>query len=291
VLLVEVNEQLPRTVGLPPEHRHAIHVDEADVIVVADRVPFALEDPPPTDVERAIAAHAAAFVADGCTLQTGIGGIPGTVAALLAAGPGGDYGIHSEMFTTGLMALHEAGKVTNARKGLHEGYSVTTFAAGTAALYEWLDGNDAVRFLPVDLVNAPEVVARNRNMVTINGALAVDLAGQLVADSIGGAQFSGIGGHEDFIASAAFELSDRSLVCLPSTATVQGELVTRIQPQFAPGSIVTTPRHQLDVVITEHGVAELRGLTVRERARALAAVGDPRFRDELLDAAERIPAG
>lgn len=288
VLLVEVNERLPRTLGLPPEHRHALHVDEADVLVVSDRALFTLEDPPPTDVERAIAAHAAGFVRDGSTIQTGIGGIPGAVAALLAEGDGGDYGIHSEMFTNGLMALQRSGKVTNARKGLHDGYSVTTFAAGSAALYEWLDGNADVRFLPVELVNAPEVVAANRDMVAINGALLVDLSGQVVADSIGGVQFSGIGGHEDFIASSAFELSDRSLVCLPST-TSSG--LSRIQAQLPPGSIVTTPRHQLDVVVTEHGVAELRGLTVRERARALAAIAAPGFRAELQAAAEEWPSG
>jgi len=289
VLLVEVNEGLPRTVGLPPEHRHAIHVDEADVIVVADRPPFVLEDPPATDTEQAIARHAAGFIHDGSTLQTGIGGIPGTIAALLAEGDGGDYGIHSEMFTTGLMRLHQAGKVSNARKGLHEGYSVTTFAAGTAELYGWLDGNHDVRFLPVDVVNSPEAIARNHHMVTINGALAVDLAGQVVADTLGGTQFSGIGGHEDFIAAAGLELSDRSLVCLPSTFVKDGTALSRIVDQLPQGTVVTTPRHQLDVVVTEHGAAELRGLTVRERARAIAAIDDPVFRDDLLAAAENWP--
>jgi acyl-CoA hydrolase len=289
VLLVEVNPALPRTFGLPPEHRHAIHVDEADVIVESDRPVIVVEDPPPTDLERAIAGHAARFFRDGCTIQTGIGGIPGMVAAMLADGPGGDYGVHSEMFTTGLMKLHRAGKVTNARKGVHEGYSVTTFATGSAELYEWLDGNDEVRFLPVDLVNSPADVARNRDMVTVNGALAVDLAGQVVADSLGGQQFSGIGGHEDFIAAAGIELSDRSLVCLPSTFVKDGVAATRIMAQLPAGSIVTTPRHQLDVVVTEHGAAELRGLTVRERARALAGVADPVFRTELLAAAEVWP--
>jgi acyl-CoA hydrolase len=289
VLLVEVNEGLPRTLGLPPEHTHAIHVDEADVIVESDRPPFVLEDPPATDIEKAIAGHAAAFIHDGCTLQTGIGGIPGSVAALLADGPGGDYGIHSEMFTTGLMRLHQAGKVSNARKGLHDGYSVTTFAAGTAELYEWLDGNGDVRFLPVDIVNSPEAVARNNDMVTINGALAIDLAGQVVADSLGGKQFSGIGGHEDFIAASGIELSDRSLVCLPSSFVKDGVAASRIVGQLPAGTIVTTPRHQLDVVVTEHGAAELRGLTVRERARALAAIADPVFRPELEAAAEEWP--
>ncbi len=291
VLVVEVNDAAPRTLGLPPEHRHAVHVDEIDVLVQGDRPVFELADAPPTDVDRAIAENARAFIHDGCTLQTGIGGIPATVAALLAEGGGGGYGIHSEMFTTGLMRLHQAGKVTNLGKGTHDGYSVTTFAAGTRELYDWLDGNTDVRFLPVHLVNSPELVARNRAFVSINGALAIDLSGQVVADTILGAQFSGIGGHEDFVASSGLEFEDRSLVCLPSTVVVAGVVQSRINPQLPVGSIVTTPRHQLDVVVTEHGVAELRGATVRERALRLAAIADPAFRDGLLDAALSWPSG
>ena len=126
-------------------------------------------------------------------------------------------------------------------------------------------------------------------MITINGAMAVDLSGQITADTIDGRQFSGIGGHEDFVAGAALELSDRSLVCLPSTTSVDGQMVSRITPKLSTGSIVTTPRHMVDVVITEYGVAELRGLTVRERARALATIGHPEFRDELLAVAEVWP--
>jgi len=161
------------------------------------------------------------------------------------------------------------------------GFSVTTFAAGTPELYAWLDDNDSVRFLPVDIVNSPEVISSNSNMITINGAMAVDLSGQIVADTIVGNQFSGIGGHEDFVAGAGLVLSDRSLICLPSTTTVDGELVSRISPQLVAGSIVTTARHQVDVIITEYGTAEVRGLTVRERAKAIAALGHPQFRDEL----------
>jgi acyl-CoA hydrolase len=192
------------------------------------------------------------------------------------------------MFTTGLMELHKAGKVTN-RKGQYDGVSITTFAAGTRELYDWLDGNADVCFLPVHLVNSPDVISHNRKMVAINGALAVDLAGQAVADTLAAAQFSGIGGHEDFIAASGLELEDRSLVCFRSTTVVDGVKVSRIQSEFPAGTIVTTPRHQLDVVITEHGVAELRGRTVRDRARALAAVADPEFRDALLEHAESWP--
>lgn len=285
LLVVEANPNLPRTFGLPPEHPHRVHVDEVDVLVHGDRPPFVLEEPPASDVERAIATYAAEFVQDGSTLQTGIGGIPSMVVSMLADGDGGDYGVHSEMFTTGLMRLHKAGKVTNRRKGVFQGFSVSTFALGTADLYAWLDGNDEVRFIPVDVVNAPHTVSRNHDLVSINGALAVDLYGQIAADRVHGRQFSGIGGHEDFVAVSGLQLEDRSLVCLPSTATMGGETVSRIVATLPPGTTITTPRHQVDVVITEHGVARCRGRTTRERALALAAIAHPDFRDELTAAA------
>jgi acyl-CoA hydrolase len=286
IVIVEVNDQLPRTLGLPPRFPHALHVDEVDVIVRNDTAPFVLADEAPTDVDRAIAAFAQEYVAEGCTLQTGIGGVPSTIVGVLADGPSGDYGVHSEMFTTGLMRLHQAGKVTNARKGEFRGFSVSTFALGTAELYNWLDRNPEVRFLPVEVVNSPATIARNHHVVSINGALAVDLYGQVVADRLGGRQFSGIGGHEDFVAQSGLELDDRSLICLPSTAQSGGAAVSRIVASLAPGSAVTTPRHQVDLVITEHGVAELRGRTVRERAAALAEIAHPDFRDELRAAAQ-----
>lgn len=289
VLMVEVSPRYPRTFGLD-EHPHRIHVDRIDVLIETDRQPFVISDPEPTEVDRAIAERVASFVTDGCTIQTGIGGIPSTVASILANGDAGGFGIHSEMFTTGLMELHRAGKVTN-RKGIWDGYSITTFAAGTRELYDWLADNDEVRFLPVHLVNSPELISRNTRMVSINGALAVDLAGQAVADTLSGAQFSGIGGHEDFVAASGLELEDRSVLCLRSTTTVGDKRVSRIASQFPAGTIITTPRHQLDVVITEYGVAELRGRTVRDRARALADIAHPEFRDQLLADAKVWPPG
>jgi acyl-CoA hydrolase len=212
------------------------------------------------------------------------------IAGMLAEGDGGGYGVHSEMFTTGLMRLHEAGKVSN-EKGQFDGVSVATFAAGTPELYRWLDGNHDVAFLPVGVVNSPELIGRNRRIVTINGAMSIDIWGQVVADTIRGTQYSGIGGHEDFISGPALELEDRSLLCLPSTATVGGEVVSRIVPWFDAGTVITTPRHQVDVIVTEHGAAELQGKTVRGRGEALAAIAHPDFRDELLAAAERASGG
>lgn len=279
VLIVECNAMCPRTLGLG-DHHHRLHVSEVDVLIESERPLFTLADVPPTDAEIQIANFALDYIPDGATLQTGIGGVPAQVVKLLAQGDGGEYGIHSEMFTTALMTLHQAGKVTNTRKGQFDNVSITTFAAGTSELNAWLNNNPDVRFLPVDVVNAPEIIGRNRNMVTINGAMAVDLHGQVIADTIDGKQFSGIGGHEDFVSAPGLGLDDRSLICLPSTTTINGTLVNRIGP-FGAGAVITTPRHQLDVVITEFGVAELRGRTVRERALALAAIAHPQFRDDL----------
>jgi acyl-CoA hydrolase len=291
VLVAEVSENYPRTFGIGKEHRHALHLDEIDILVHSSDTPLSLPSPPPTEADRAIARHAVAFIGPGSTLQTGIGSIPSQIATLLAEGDGGDYGLHSEMFTDGCMQLHRAGKVTNANKGLYEGVSVTTFAFGSPELYSWLDGNSDVAFLPVDIINSPEVIAANRTMISINGGLAVDIHGQVVADTINGDQFSGIGGAEDFVAGAGLELSDRSLICLPSTFGKDGTLTSRIVPWFAPGAVITTPRHHVDVIVTEYGAAELEGLTVPQRGQALAAIAHPMFRDELLQAAERAAKG
>ncbi|HXJ33260.1 MAG TPA: acetyl-CoA hydrolase/transferase C-terminal domain-containing protein [Candidatus Eisenbacteria bacterium] len=281
LLVVLTNPLLPWTMGLPPEHPHGIHVDEVDVIVEAAWEPIENRELEPNDAERRMAEHALRFIHDGCTLQTGIGTVPAIVADALAAGSGGDYGIHSELFTPGLMKLHEAGKVTN-RKGQFDGLSIATFAQGNQALYRWLDGQQAVRFLPVRIVNDPSVIARNRQMVSINGALGVDLKGQLVADQLATGQYSGIGGHEDFVTGASLCRDGHSLICLPSTARLRdGRRTSKIVTSIPRGIAVTTPRHQVDVVITEWGAAELAGRTERERAELLVAIAHPAVREAL----------
>ncbi len=290
LLMVEVSDSFPVTYGLG-EHHHRVHVDEVDVLVESDATPYELVDAPATPVEEAIARYISGMVPDGATLQTGIGAVPNVVASLLATGGGGDYGIHSEMFTNGLMRLHQAGKVTNARKGQFEGVSITTFAAGTADLYAWLHENRDVAFLPVDIVNSPEVISANESMISINAALAVDIHGQVVADTRDGEQFSGIGGHEDFVSGSGLQLSDRSILCLPSTYRAGEAVHSRIVPWFAAGTVITTPRHHVDAIVTEYGVAELQGKTVHQRGEALAAVAHPDFRDRLLEAAERASGG
>ena len=284
LLVVEYSDAYPRTYGLEP-YTHSLHVSEIDVLFESEAQPINLADAAGSDADRAIAEHARAYIPDGATLQTGIGAIPSLIATLLAEGPGGGYGVHSEMFTNGLMKLHKAGKITNSHKGEFDGYSITTFAAGTPELYEWLHENEEVRFLPVDIVNDTRLIAENHDFVSINGATAVDLYGQVAADTIGGKQHSGTGGHEDFLAGAGLQIDDRSLLCLRASTLQSEGHVSRIVANLAPEMLVTTPRHQIDVVITEYGAAELSGLTVRERAEALITIAHPDFRDELSDAA------
>jgi acyl-CoA hydrolase len=291
LLVAEVNPGLPRTLGLAPDYDHSLGPDEIDVLLRWDGPAPTLPDAAPSETEVAIAEHVRSFIRDGATLQTGIGGVPNAVATLLANGDGGDYGVHSEMFTTGLMRLHQAGKVSNKRKGIYEGISLCTFALGTPELHSWLHENEEVRFLPVSVVNDPSVIQRNKNMVAINGALSIDLAGQVVADTIAGRQFSGIGGHEDFVSGASLEGDDCSMVCLPATAKVGDQRVSRIQARLPRGSIVTTPRHQVDLVITEYGAAELRGRTTTERAEALAAIAHPSVREALLRGEDDVVVG
>ena len=288
LLIMEVNPHLPRTKSLPPSYDNTIPLDAIDVLVESDGAPFALADAPTDNVDVAIARHALTYVREGSTLQTGIGAIPNVVATELATGPLGGFGIHSEMFTTGLMRLHQAGKVTNDAKGVFDGVSVTTFALGVSELYQWLDENEDVAFLPVGTVNDPTVIAGNANLVSINGALSVDLYGQVIADNIDGRQISGVGGHEDFVAGAELHLDARSLICLRSTTERDGEVVSRIAGIPPEGTVVSTPRHHTGVVITEYGAVELTGGTVRERAHLLVDIAHPDFRRELRKVADGL---
>ena len=240
LLVVEVSDAYPRTFGLGDAiiAMRCTSTRSTSWCVSTD-APLALPggDAPPTDVDKADRPARRRFHPVRGPLQVGIGSIPNQIATLLAEGDGGHYGLHSEMFTDGCMQLHRAGKVTNARKGQYDGVNVTTFAFGSAELYAWLDGNADVAFLPVEIVNSPEVISANDDMISINGALAIDIHGQVVADTITGDQFSGIGGAEDFVAGTGLELSDRSLICLPSTFEKDGDLQSRIVPWFGPGAV------------------------------------------------------
>lgn len=287
LLIVETSPKLPWTYPLEGTS-NTIPLELIDVLIEGDEAPFVLPEAPGSEVDEQIADYALSFIDDGATLQTGIGSIPTMVATRLAERPGGNYGIHSEMLTDGIYRLYQAGKISNDRKGVFDGVSVTTFALGSEDLYRWLDHNEHVAFAPVMLVNDPMVIARNHAFVSINGAICVDLYGQIVADNIDGRQISGVGGHEDFISGAELNVHDRSLVCLPSTIETGGEVRSRIVAQLPAGAVVSTPRHHTGIVITEFGAAELTGLNVSERAHALAEIAHPDFRAELKAAADEL---
>jgi acyl-CoA hydrolase len=276
----EVVPDMPRVLGVEISGGNRVHVSEVDCLVETDRPLFELPTVTAAPADAVIAAHVERLIEDGATLQIGIGGIPNTVAQLLADGPKGDLGIHTEMMVDGIMRLHRAGKVTN-QKGVHDGYSVCTFAAGSRALYQWMDGNPEVRMLPVLETNDPAVIRRNRKMVSINGALAIDLAGQVTADTIGARQYSGVGGHELFVTGAHDSPGGKSIICLRSTVVVGGATVSTIVAALPRGARVSTPRHHVQIVVTEHGVADLSMLTHRERADALIGIAHPDFRETL----------
>ena len=290
LLVVEVSPHHPVTYGLG-EHDHRLHLDEIDVLIESDASPYEIVDAPATDVERAIAEFVSAMVPDGATLQTGIGAVPNVVASILAAGDGGGYGIHSEMFTNGLMRLHQAGKVTNTNKGQFDGEVDHHVRRWDPRAVRLAARERRGRVPPGRRGELTGDHRRQRSMVTINAALAVDIHGQVVADTRSGEQFSGIGGHEDFVAGVGLSLTDRSILCLPSTYRAGEAVHSRIVPWFDAGTVITTPRHQVDVIVTEFGVAELQGKTVHQRGEALAAVAHPDFRDGLRQAAERASGG
>jgi acyl-CoA hydrolase len=282
--IAEVNSFMPVTRGVPELGNHRIHCSEVDVIIEHDQPLLTLPDLPTSDVERRMAAHIADLVPEGATLQFGIGGVPNEIARLLASGTRGDFGIHTEMLVDGVRLLHEAGLVTN-RKGSYDGLTVCTFGMGSEALYEWAQNEPAVRFLPVSATNLPAAVGRNRRMVSINGALSIDLHGQVVADTLAGRQYSGVGGHESFVTGAREAEDGISVVCLHSTFERNGVVRSKIVPQHPPGSIITTPRHQVQYVATEHGIVNLYGMSDRERMNALIGLAAPECRDELAAAA------
>jgi acyl-CoA hydrolase len=280
-VVLEVNPRLPRTFG-----DTQVHVSKVDAFVEHDQeVPF-LPAPVPSATELAIGAHIADLVEDGSTIQLGIGGIPN--AAALALKGKKDLGVHTEMLVDSMMELYEMGVVTNARKALRPGKFITTFAMGSRKLYDWLDDNLAVEFQRGSWVNNPAVIAQNSKMVSINTCISVDLTGQVASESIGAQQYSGTGGQSDTAqgAVAGFDGLGKSIIACASTA--RGGKLSTIVPMLPEGSAVTLHRSHVDHVVTEHGVARLRGRTVRERVHELVAVAHPDFRADLTEKAKAL---
>lgn len=273
-VIAQVNKQMPRTMG-----ESFVHVSDLDIIVETDVPLIELKPPVITDVERAIGENCASLIKDGDTLQLGIGAIPDAVLLFLKDKK--DLGIHSEMFSDGVVELVEAGVVTNKRKTLHPGKSVVTFLMGTRRLYDFVNDNPSVFMMPVDYVNDPYIIRQNDNLVSINSCVQVDLQGQVVSTSIGKREISGVGGQVDFVRGANLSKGGKSIMAMPSTAA--NGTVSKITPLIDAGASVTTSRHDVGYVVTEYGVAELRGKTLRDRARALIAIAHPDFRASLAE--------
>ena len=272
VLLAEINLQMPRTHG-----NAFIQFDRLKAFTVTDRPLIEHAVGPETAVEGAIGALVADLVEDGSTLQAGIGGIPN--AALRRLTHKHDLGIHTEMFSDGMLDLWEAGAITNRLKATSAGRITTSFVTGTRRLFDFVDDNPQVEFLPCDRTNDTLVIHRNPKVVAINSALSIDLTGQVCADSLGHRIYSGIGGQMDFMRGAARSAGGKPIIALPSTAS-NGK-VSRIVAALAPGSGVVTTRGHVHYVVTEYGVVNLHGLTLRERGEALIAIAHPEMRGEL----------
>ena len=272
VVVAEVNRQMPRTLG-----DAFIHVTKLDYVVESDRPVLTLPRQEFTPVHQRIGRHIAELIDDGATLQLGIGAIPDAVLSQLHGKR--HIGIHTEMFSDGVMELFEAGVITNERKTLHPGKMITSFVMGSRELYDFVDNNPVVEMHPSDYTNNPFIIAQNDNMVSINSAISVDLTGQVNADSIGTQFYSGIGGQVDFVRGAARSREGKSIIAFPSTA--RDGTVSRIVPMMEPGAGVVTSRGDVQYIATEYGVAYLHGKTIRQRTKALINIAHPQFREEL----------
>jgi len=279
-VILEINPNLPRTHG-----DLELHESDVDYFVKTDYPAPELPDAEPNERDQKIGELIADHIHDGDTIQLGIGGIPNAVA--LALMDKKDLGVHTEMLTTGFMKLFKAGAVTNKKKSLHKGKMVAAFALGTRELYDFIDDNPAVQILDGNYVNDPMIIAQNDNQVSINTTIEVDLTGQCASESIGPMQFSGTGGQTDTATGAQRAKNGRSFIALYSTANVMNkatgkrEEISKIVPMLKQGAAVTLSRNDVDYVVTEYGVAELRGTSIKERVERLINIAHPKFRETL----------
>jgi 4-hydroxybutyrate CoA-transferase len=284
VIIAEVNQQMPRTLG-----DSFIHVSRLNYIVPVDYIlpEMKMGAEGPDEVTEKIAGHIAELIPDGATMQMGIGAIPDAVLKYLYNKK--ELGIHSELFSDGVMDLVDAGVVTNSRKTLHTGKIVAGFIIGTNRLYQWTDDNPLIELHPTEYVNDPFVIAQNERQVAINSAIEVDVTGQVCADSIGPKLYSGVGGQLDFVYGASRSKGGVPIIALPSTATLRdGTLISRIVVMLKQGAGVVTSRNHIRYVVTEYGVAELYGKSIRQRAQALIGIAHPNFREDLKKQASEL---
>ena len=271
-IFVEVNDQQPRCLC-----GTQIHVSQVDAIVEFNHELPVLPPVVIDETSRTIGNLIAEQIPDGACIQLGIGAIPDATGMALKAKH--DLGIHTEMFTDSMVELIECGAVNNSKKQIHRGKSVTTFAYGSKRIYDYIDDNPAIEILPVDYVNDPAVICKNDNMISINAALEVDFFGQVCAESVGTKHMSGSGGQIDYVRGACQSKGGKSFIAFTSTA--KGGTISKIKPILTPGAICTTSKNDVDYIVTEYGIAHLRGRSLGERTKQLIATAHPDFRDEL----------
>lgn len=273
IVVAEINEQMPRMFG-----ETSVHISELDYIIEANEPLPIIPDAPIGDAERQIGEYCASLIEDGSTIQAGIGKLPNAVLDALSGKK--HLGVHSELFTSKMMQLAEAGVIDASQKTLHKGINIATVLEGTKDLYEWAHDNPFVQLFPVEYVNNPTVIACNDALVSINSCIEVDLFGQVAAESFGHKQATGAGGQVDFVRGATMSNGGKSIIVINSTAA-RGT-VSKIRLFLSPGSIVTTPRNETQFIVTEYGIADLRGKTNKERAKALINIAHPDFRMQLV---------
>ena len=276
---LEANAQMPRTFGGNQVHiSQVVGWSEVDYPLIEAHTPLV------TDADETIAALVAERIPDGATIQAGIGGMPNALLAMLKGHR--DLGVHTELLSDGVIDLVEAGVVTGTQKALRRGKIVTTLALGSKRLYDFLHENSAVDFAPVDWVNDPRVIAREPNFIAINATTEVDFYGQCASETVAGRYFSSSGGQYDFSRGAMYSEGGQGFIVLQST-TRDGSM-SKIKPRLTPGSVVTTSKNTVDKIVTEYGVAEMRGRTLRQRTEALISIAHPKFRDELTKEAKEM---
>jgi len=281
LVILQINRAVPYVTG----QDCLIHVSEADMIVEADEDLGQLPEDTSNDTFQAISEHILAEIPDGATIQLGIGKLSTAIGYGLRTR--NDLGIHSELFSEPMMHLMQAGNVTNRQKGFLDGKSVFSFAMGTRALYDFMDRNPAVYGAPFPFVNAPSIIARNNRMISINSAMAIDLLGQVSSESMGWRQFSAVGGQMDFAKGAQMSPGGKSFLAMSSTFLKDGVRHSKIVLQFPVGTVVTTPRSEVQYVATEFGCVNLKRLTNQDRIRAIISLAHPDFRDELTQQAKQ----
>lgn len=272
IKIAQVNKFVPYTYGKAKKH-----ISEFDYFVQCDEPLPEVPSVPVTEVERQIGKNCASLINDGDCIQLGIGGIPNAICEELKNKK--DLGLHSEMVGDGVVDLIESGVINNSKKNFNKGKTILGFAFGTKKLFDFLNGNKDVEMTPMDYVNNPSIIAQNDNMVSVNSCIEIDLMGQVVSDTIGLNQFSGVGGQVDFVRGATMSNGGRSIMAMPSSA--KGGTISKIVPKLTDYSAVTTTRNDVNYVVTEYGIAQLKGKTMRERARALISIAHPDFRESL----------